>query len=47
MTRDADLAGLQPPYAQFALAVEDLQIKVERRDKQTGCAGYRPDGGTS
>lgn len=46
MTRDSDLAGLQPPYEHSALAVENLQIKVERRDKHTGCAGYRPDGGT-
>ncbi len=40
LTFDVGLAGLQPLYEQFALVVEDLQIKVDRRDReQIACTG--------
>ncbi len=42
LTPDAGLAGLQPLYEQLALVVEDLQIKVDRRDRdreQIACTG--------
>jgi hypothetical protein len=49
MTCDAVLAGLQPLYEQFALVVEDLQIKVDRRDRdreQIACTGMPEAPGT-
>jgi hypothetical protein len=49
LTPDPGLAGLQPPYEQFALVVEDLQIKVDRRDRdreQIACTGMPGAPGT-
>ena len=49
LTPDAGLAGLQPLYEQFALVVEDLQIKVDRRDRdreQIACTGMPEVTGT-
>jgi hypothetical protein len=43
------LAGLQPLYEQFALVVEDLQIKVDRRDRdreKIACTGMPEAPGT-